>query len=276
MESSFLIRLYERKSVLKISIEVQFFLNMLENLNLQNILFLDVECVSAKPKFKDLSPDFQALWGLKAKNLLRKQTDHPTEEEIIQLYPERAAIYAEFGKIICISVGFIFRRPNKEDYAIRLKSFADDDEKVVLTQFAELLDQYYNNTGKHMLCGHNIKEFDVPYICRRMVTNQMALPNLLHIPGKKPWELNYLIDTMELWKFGDYKAYSSLNLLSAVLDFPTPKDDIDGSQVGRVYWEEKELSRIAHYCEKDVLATANCLMRYMRRPIFEGDQAVHV
>jgi predicted PolB exonuclease-like 3'-5' exonuclease len=109
-------------------------------------------------------------------------------------------------------------------------------------------------------------------MCRRMVVNQLPLPKMLDIAGKKPWETKHLLDTMELWKFGDRKSYTSLKVLAAVLGFPSPKDDIDGSEVGRVFWQEDDLDRIAHYCEKDVLATAQLFFRYQRKPLLEEDQ----
>ena len=135
-----------------------------------------------------------------------------------------------------------------------------------MKEFCQLLDQHYSNPAAHFLCGHNIKEFDIPYICRRLVINQIAFPTLLQLHGKKPWETKYLVDTLELWKFGDFKNYTSLKLLAGVLGFPSPKDDIDGSDVGRVYREEKDLERIAHYCEKDVVATVQLFLKFRRLP----------
>ncbi|HFA48220.1 MAG TPA: 3'-5' exonuclease [Bacteroidetes bacterium] len=248
---------------------------MINNIDITKILFLDVECVSAKPSYGDLDETFQQLWAGKSRGLLRRDNPDPTEEDIAASYSERAGIYAEFGKIVCISVGFMARDTNKK-LLVRLKSFADDDESVLLKDFCQLLNQYYNNPNYHYLCGHNIKEFDVPYICRRLVVNQIPFPNLLQIHGKKPWETKYLLDTLALWKFGDYKNYTSLKLLAAALGFPSPKDDIDGSDVGRVYWEEKDLPRIAHYCEKDVLATVQLFLRFRMLPLLEGEQVIHV
>ncbi len=159
---------------------------------------------------------------------------------------------------------------------VRLKSFAGDDERTVLSQFFDLVGTSFNNPFKHGFCGHNIKEFDIPYICRRAVVHQLAFPPTLDIAGKKPWETPHLIDTLELWKFGDRKNYTSLKLLAAVLGFPSPKDDIDGSEVGKVYWEESDLERIARYCEKDVLATIQLYLRFHRLPILEEEQVSFV
>lgn len=249
---------------------------MLEHLNLSRILFLDIETVSGKASYDELSEAFQGLWAHKARSVLRKYDQELEEEEVRQAYHDKAGIFAEFGKIICISVGIIAPGAEKGSINLRLKSFADREEKKVLEAFAEMVAQYFPNPTRHSFCGHNIREFDIPYICRRMVTHQMPLPPMLDLAGKRPWESKHLLDTLELWRFGDYKHYTSLKLLAALLGFPSPKDDIDGSEVGRVFWEEDDLERIALYCEKDVLATVQLLLRYMRRPLLEEGDIVHV
>lgn len=249
---------------------------MLQKIDIANVLFLDIETVSGQAEFSELREDMQALWAHKAQGLNRRGSSEPLDDEgIAESYKDKAAIYAEFGKIVCISVGVVHRDKNKQ-LRIRLKSFADHDEKILLNNFNEMLDQYYNNVNKYFICGHNIKEFDVPYMCRRMIVNSLEFPKMLDVVGKKPWETNHLLDTMTLWKFGDYKAYTSLKLLAATLGFPSPKDDIDGSQVGRVFWEENDLDRIAHYCEKDVLATAQLLLRYQLAPLLTKEQVSFV
>lgn len=245
-------------------------LNMINTIDLSNILFLDIETVSQYPKYDNLPERLKPLWTKKAKSILRKYDEELTDEEISQTYQDRAAIFAEFGKIVCISVGFVSRNKETLKPTLRLKSFADKDESVLLKQFGELLTQHYNNPNRHGICGHNIKEFDVPYICRRLIINQMPLPGILNIAGKKPWETQHLIDTLTLWKFGDYKNYTSLNLLTAIFDIPSPKDDIDGSQVGVTYWNDDDgLDRIATYCEKDVLATTQLYMRFTLSPLID-------
>jgi DNA polymerase elongation subunit (family B) len=249
---------------------------MLENIDIAKVLFLDIECVSSVPAYEDLSEPLQQLWQVKCRQILRKPAEEITEEIASELFPEKAGIYAEFGKIVCISVGVVFRNKTDKQLQLRLKSFASKDEAKLLTDFSELVAQYYNNPNTHFFCGHNIKEFDIPYICRRMVINQLPFPNPLQIAGKKPWETKHLLDTLEYWKFGDYKNYTSLKLLAAVLDFPSPKDDIDGSEVGRVFWQDDELDRIALYCEKDVLATVQLFLRYCRMPILTEEQVSHV
>ena len=249
---------------------------MYDNIEIAKILFLDVETVSTKATYGDLSEDFKDLWRHKCKSILRNYDDEVTEEQAAELYPEHAGIFAEFGKIVCISVGFVRRGENDKLLKVRLKSFASENEKELLYEFSQLVLKSFNDPRKYFFCGHNIKEFDMPYICRRLITNQMPLPLPLQLSGKKPWETAHLLDTMEMWKFGDRKNYTSLNLLAAVLDFPTPKSDMDGSQVGRVYWEEKDLDRISFYCEKDVLATVQLFLRYRRMPILEEEQVIHV
>ena len=218
---------------------------------LENILFLDIETVPQTYSYKDIDAKTKELFDSKVRFRLN---DENTYDE---LYERNAAIFAEFGKIVCISVGFV--RENNMERSIRLKSFYHDDEKTLLIQFKKLLEEHYN-APFHVLCGHNAKEFDFPYLCRRMLINGVSLPNILNISGKKPWEIKHL-DTMELWKFGDFKAYTSLALLCHVFEIPTPKDDISGADVARVYYEENDLERIARYCEKDVAALIQLFLR---------------
>lgn len=234
----------------------------------QNILFLDIETVSAKETFSELTEDFQYIWSLKARQF-HPERALPPVEKASEYYEQKAGIFAEFAKIVCISVGYCTTVDDHMEF--RLKSFAHDDEKVILESFCQLLDSHYNNPNKHAICGHNIKEFDVPFMCRRLVINGMELPKLLQVSGKKPWQIGHLIDTMELWRFGDYKNYTSLVLLATTLGISSPKDDIDGSMVGKVYWEEKDLERIAVYCQKDVVTVAQILLKMNRLPIIEKE-----
>lgn len=224
---------------------------MLEKVPLEKVLFLDIETVPQTYLFPDLDVETKNLFEAKTRFM---QNDEKSYE---QLYNDRAGIYAEFGKIVCISVGFV--RETATGRMIRMKSFYHDDEETLLKQFKSLLDDHYN-TPYHILCGHNAKEFDFPYICRRMLINGIKLPATLDIAGKKPWDVNHL-DTLELWKFGDYKAFTSLALLCHVFNIPTPKDDISGADVARVYYEENDLERIKVYCEKDVVALIQLFLR---------------
>lgn len=224
---------------------------------LGNILFLDIETVSQRPDFSALSEEWKELWRLKAEVMLRTREGETVES----LYP-RAAIHAEFGKIVCIGCGVI--RGVGSSRRLVVKSLFSDDEVRVLTEFAETLNRWGSEPNR-VLCAHNGKEFDFPYLCRRMVIQGIALPRLLQIAGKKPWEVPHL-DTMEMWKFGDFKSYTSLNLLAHTLGIPTPKEDMDGSKVGDVYWLEKDLKRIAVYCEKDVITAAQVFLRLVGEP----------
>ncbi len=226
---------------------------MLDNLNIEEVLFLDIETVPAAPGFEDLDEKWQKLWEHKMK--FQVENGEPADN----LY-ERAGIYAEFGKIICISVGYISQKKGEKFY--RVKSFYDDDEKKLIGNFFNALQQF-SKAGKRKLCAHNGQEFDFPYIARRALVNNLKLPKVFDIAGAKPWEVKEtLIDTLQLWKFGDYKHYTSLSLLCELFNIPTPKDDIDGSQVAGVYWEENNIDRIIKYCEKDTLAVANLLLKY--------------
>lgn len=238
---------------------------------LESILFLDIETVSGKSSFQELPETMQNLWEIKAGQL---QRDGEWEDDVLSVgevsYTKRAAIYAEFGKIVCISVGYLSRtRDNPYEWEFRIKSFAEADEALLLTQFAKLLD----NPKFQNLCGHNIKEFDIPYICRRMLIQSVPIPKLIDVGNKKPWEIPFL-DTLAMWKFGDYKAYTSLNLLTTIFDIPSPKDDMDGSDVHRVFYEENDLPRIATYCEKDVIATAQLYLRLKLMPLIKDENII--
>jgi predicted PolB exonuclease-like 3'-5' exonuclease len=224
---------------------------MLESINPGDVIFLDIETVPVSKSFDSLEPAMKALWEKKSVNF-RKEDQ--TAADVYQ----RAGIYAEFGKIICISAGML---KDKNPYGFRLKSFYGDDEKSILTEFSAMITKFSKNR-EALLCAHNGKEFDYPYIARRMIINGLQIPDILNNAGKKPWEIK-LLDTMDLWKFGDYKSYTSLDLLSSILGFPSPKDDIDGSMVADVFWLEHDLKRIVIYCEKDVLAVARILLRFM-------------
>lgn len=243
---------------------------MIDRIDLTKVLFLDIETVSGHRSYQELDETFQTLWKHKAKSILKQYDEPITDEQAAAAYTDKAGIYAEFGKIVCISVGIVALQKDGT-YKARLKSFASDDERQLLQDFAALIDKSYSNTRTHALCGHNLREFDVPYICRRMMLQQLPLPSALDISGKKPWETENLLDTLTMWKFGDFKNYTSLKLLCACFGVPSPKDDIDGSEVGRVYWEENDLNRIAVYCEKDVLAVIQLLLRYQRKPLITDE-----
>ena len=234
---------------------------MLKNLDYSKVLFLDIETVPNAYNFNDLDERSKTLWDKKTKYIQEK------EEENAEGVYSKAGIYAEFGRVICISVGFILQKDGEEQ--IRLKSFSSDDEVKLLQDFSDLLSSHYNN-DQFMLCAHNGKEFDIPFLARRFLINGMTLPHLLNVAGKKPWEIKQ-IDTMELWKFGDFKHYTSLDLLTHIFKIPTPKDDIDGSQVAKVYYEDNDLDRIIKYCEKDVVATIQLLRKYRGQTLIDQE-----
>lgn len=238
---------------------------MLDNIKLDEILFLDIETVPQQQSFNELDDAFKYLWNKKS-SFFRKPEE--TAEEVYG----RAGIYAEFGKIVCISTGVIYF--NDIDYHFRVKSFYGHNEKELLLEFADMLNSFARKKNV-LLCAHNGKEFDFPYISRRMLINGVHLPKVLDIAGKKPWEVCF-IDTLELWKFGDYKSYTSLELLTKVFGIPTPKDDIDGSMVGDTYWKENDLQRIVTYCEKDVLAIAQLLLKYKGEELLKEDNCKSV
>ncbi|MFI5140856.1 MAG: 3'-5' exonuclease [Bacteroidia bacterium] len=222
---------------------------------INNILFLDIETVPLVYDYKELNEPFKKLWDLK--------WQYNKEITAEQQYA-KAGIYAEFAKVVCICIGFF----NGKEF--RIKSFYGEDEKIVLKDFKLTLERHFSN---YALCAHNGKEFDFPFMCRRMLVNGISLPEALQIQGKKPWEITHL-DTMELWKFGDYKSYTSLQLLAAIFNIPTPKDDIDGSQVAKVYYEEKNLERIKIYCAKDVVTVARLLQKMRGEQPMRDEQVV--
>lgn len=225
---------------------------------LDKILFLDIETVPQTASIDELNPEMKHLWEDKFAIIKARMPEKYAEETTADYgYQNGAGIYAEFAKIVCISVGVIYFKGNEKH--IRSKSFAGDDEVRLLRDFA-LMASKFLVSNQHYVCGHNIKEFDIPFICRRMLVNGITIPNALDVSGKKPWETSF-IDTLELWKFGDFKNYTSLKLLTAIFGIPTPKDDIDGSQVASVYYNEKDVNRISLYCEKDVVATAQVYLR---------------
>lgn len=234
---------------------------MLENIKLEKILFLDIETTSAVKSYDELSEDFKKHWEHKF-NFIGKENETPAETY------SRAGIYAEFGKIVCISVGFI--KIENGIKQLRLKSFYNHNETELLVDFFELLNKHYN-TPQHILCAHNGKEFDYPYIARRGLINGLNIPDILDLAGIKPWDVKHL-DTLQLWKFGDYKHFTSLSLLTTIFNIPTPKDDIDGSMVNKVYWEENNLERIAIYCQKDVIALTQLFLRFKNEQLIHEDQ----
>ncbi|GJQ07322.1 3'-5' exonuclease [Capnocytophaga cynodegmi] len=237
---------------------------MLNKINLEDILFLDIETVPLSEDYQELSQTEQELWEEKTK--YQRKEDFTAEE-----FYDRAGIWAEFGKIVCISVGYFSFR--YEQRTFRVTSFFGDEVKI-LKDFSHLIEQYFSSSNK-LLCAHNGKEFDFPYITRRMIINNIRIPQKLQLFGKKPWEVPHL-DTLEMWKFGDYKHFTSLKLLTHVLGIPSPKDDIDGSQVRDVFYKEKNIDRIVTYCEKDTVTVAQVFLRFRGEALLTEDEILFV
>ncbi|MCD6062801.1 MAG: 3-5 exonuclease [Flavipsychrobacter sp.] len=222
---------------------------------LKHILFIDIETVSFVPEFEQLSERMQIEWSKKAKYL--KSSSNETANAAT-LYEEKAAIFSEFAKVVVIGFGSFHK--HEGEWRMRLKALANNDEKVLLNEFCEVISRFQEYYPGLKFCGHNIKEFDIPFLCRRMLINGMGLPDCMQLSGKKPWEIGH-IDTLEMWKFGDYKHYTSLSLLAEILGIPSPKEDIDGSMVGDVYWKQGDLQRIGKYCMQDVLTAAKVYLK---------------
>ena len=235
------------------------------SVKLKDILFLDIETVPQEESWNNLTEI--------TKELFKKKTQYQRKDEFTaEEFYDRAGIWAEFGKIICISVGYFVEIENKMQ--LRLTSFFGDNEKKILIDFKVLLDKHFVKKS-NVLCAHNGKEFDFPFIARRMIVHQIELPKKLNLFGKKPWEVPHL-DTLELWKFGDYKHYTSLKLLTSILGIPSPKDDIDGSEVATVYYKEKNIQRIVEYCEKDTIAVAQILLRFNNQSLLKKEDIISV
>ena len=237
---------------------------MIDTIPLGDILFLDIETVPQSHDFNTLPEEAQELWELKTKY---QRKDEYTPEE----FYDRAGIWAEFGIIVCISVGYFLQTQDGRTFRVRSFTGAEDD---LLREFNGLLDSHFSER-RHLLCAHNGKEFDFPYLARRMIILNIPIPNKLLMLGKKPWEIPHL-DTMELWKFGDFKHYTSLRLLAYILGIPSPKEDLDGSQIRSVYYEEGDIDRIAKYCELDVVTTAQVFLRLRNDKLLSEDQIVRV
>lgn len=239
----------------------------MQNIPLENLVLIDIETVSGHAEHNQLDETWQKLWEEKVGRLL------PENTSCEEFYTQRAAILAEFGKVVCISLGYFRTECNQQE--LRIKSIYGADEKELLENFIQTLNQFDSRNPNWGFAGHNIKEFDIPFLCRRMLVNNMPIPRYLNFQNMKPWE-TMMIDTLQQWKFGDYKNYISLKLLAACLGVPSPKDDIDGSQVGQVFWKQNDIQRIATYCQKDVVTVANIILRFKNMPLLETEQVIYV
>ena len=238
---------------------------MIAKMPLENFLIIDIETVSAQRDFDALNDDWKKLWEEKVQRI------KPEETTIQAYYEQRAGVMAEFSKIICISIGYF--KKEKSSLQFRVKSIFNHNEKDLLALFLDTIQQMEQIHKRWSFTGHNIKEFDIPFLCRRILINSLIIPSYLDFQNMKPWETN-MVDTFQFWRFGDYKNYTSLKLLAASLNLPSPKDDIDGSMVGKVYWQQNNLDRIAVYCQKDVITVANIILRFKNLPVLTDGQLV--
>ncbi len=240
---------------------------MIVKMPLENFLIIDIETVSEQKDFDTLHTDWKKLWEEKVRHIL------PEDITAGEYYPQRAGVMAEFAKVVCISMAYF--KKESTGYQLRVKSFAGHNEKELLQQFVQTVGQMEAIHNRWSFTGHNIKEFDIPFLCRRLLINSLAIPAYLDFQNMKPWETN-MVDTFQYWRFGDYKNYTSLKLLAGALNVPSPKDDIDGSMVGGVYWQENDVERIATYCQKDVVTVANIILRFKNLPLLKEDEVIIV
>ncbi|MBL7787486.1 MAG: 3'-5' exonuclease [Chitinophagales bacterium] len=241
---------------------------MLESISLKSIFFLDIETVPQSPSFGQLDETMQKLWEYRIHRF------KPEEAPLADYYFEKAGVYAEFGKTICISLGFFAANPETGDEQFRVKSFYSHDEKQLLTDFLTLLSRYTDASDRY-ICGHNIKEFDIPFLCRRAMVLGLPIPKILDTTTARPWEIKH-IDTMHLWRFGDYRNYTSLHLLTTVLGIPSPKNDMEGSEVAAVYWNTQNIERISQYCQADVVAIARIMQHFKQQNTLTNEQIIYV
>jgi predicted PolB exonuclease-like 3'-5' exonuclease len=237
-------------------------------IDIKNTLIIDIETVSSSESYHSLSDRLKTQWDRKA--TLIKNEDNLSPDE---LFFKRAGIYAEFGKIVCIAAG-LFIKTKSGQLSLRVKAFGSKNEKKILAEFKELVDGKLDAENL-ILCAHNGKEFDFPYLCRRYLVNKLEIPIALQIAGKKPWEIRH-IDTLEMWKFGDRRHYTSLDLLAAIFDIESSKSTIDGSMVNKVYYQDDDLDEIVEYCKQDVLVTANLYLRLNLMSVIPKENVIYV
>ena len=239
----------------------------MQNIRTEDLIVIDIETASVSPSYHLLDEQWKELWQEKTARIL------PEGLTTDEFYPMRAGVMAEFSKVVCISIGYFIR---EQQLKMRVKSFYGEDEKKILTDFIQTVSKIESFNNNWCFAGHNIKEFDIPFICRRLLVNNLRIPAYLDFQNMKPWETN-IVDTFQYWRFGDYKNFTSLKLLAAAMGVPSSKDDIDGSMVGELFHaediEERKINmkRIATYCQKDVVTTANIILRFKNAPIVHTD-----
>lgn len=243
---------------------------MLAHINLHQLIFIDIETVPCYPSFKDAPDTIKELWSIKHSHL-RIEDETPEDG-----YLKRAGVYAEFAKVICVAIGYFRTDPTTKEKSFRVKPFFGDNEEKLLKDFTSVIKKGFDNSERFSFCGHNIREFDIPFVSRRLMVCGIELPHLLDNSGKRPWQIND-VDTLQLWKFGDYKNFISLRLLTEVLQIPSSKSDIDGKDVCSVYWVENDLPRIVEYCKRDVISTARVMQKFKgEKDIIQDSQIIHV
>lgn len=241
---------------------------MIKDAVIANLLLIDIETIPQAPGYSELSADWKTLWWDKISKTVPENT---TPDEA---YEQKAGILAEFGKVICISTAYFFE--NEEGrISLKMKSVSGDDERAVLLDFIAITDKFYKHNNQLQFAGHNVKEFDIPFLCRRMIVNNVPLPSYLQLHAAKPWEVR-IVDTLQWWKFGDYKNYISLHLLANVLGIPTSKTDMDGSMVKDVYYKEKDLPRIVDYCQRDVVVVGNVVLKFRNMGLLRDEDVIVV
>ena len=246
----------------------------IESLQLDQFVFFDIETAPLEAGLEELPDALRDNWlEREARSMAREAEKTGSAVDPQSWYFDKAALTAEFGRVVCIAVGFFNR--GRDGLKLRIKTIGYPEEQFVLEEFAQLLEKHYGDLQRFRLCGHNIKGFDVPFLCRRMMANRMKLPTILDTAGIKPWD-NPHVDTLELWRFGEFRHYVSLKLLAAMFDVPTPKDDISGKDVGRVFWEESDLDRICNYCAKDVVAVARLIQAWKAERMITDDDIMLV
>jgi len=233
----------------------------------KNLLFLDIETVAGYPTLDAVPERLRQQWARKARHL---RTD--ASQTDADLYEGRAGIYAEFGRVIVIGLGFV--HPTDEgELALKVRTLTHPDEATLLREFVGIVERY--RPDRLALCAHNGFEFDYPYLCRRMLVNGISLPKALQLSGQPPWK-NPHLDTLELWKFGDKKNFTSLELLAALFDIPSSKTDLSGDQVNGVFHRENDLGRIRQYCQEDVVVLAQLFLRYQNHALIPEERIVRL
>ncbi len=230
---------------------------------LKQMVFIDIETIRGKKTYNDVITENPALddyWQTKHTQIREKEPlSYGHIEDSAEMYEKMAALYPEWGQIVCISIGQIKFDEDGNPIKFTTKSFSGLYEKILLEEFNETASKIMSKYPRMQWVGHNIKGFDMPYIIKRSLINGVRVPNVFHLQKQKPWE-SQLIDTNDVWKFNGWNG-ARLGLLTEILNIPSPKQDMDGKMVSDVFWEDGDLNRISEYCEMDINATANVMLR---------------